>query len=464
MKNIRNDLRHLFCLLMLIVWVSNISLYQAVCDATQPRLATFVCDATPPLGQPMFSCDPLKTVEQPLLAKGAIVESDGQRYVLCAIDWCELCNGGYERFRRLIASAAETVPSRVALQAVHQHTAPLVDTDAQKLLAEAGAAELHLDLKVLEEIEHRLSEAVQKALLRLEPFNRVGVGQAKVDRVASSRRPVDAQGNICPRMSRCTDPVLRAMPEGTIDPYVKTITLAYDDKPLVRLHYYATHPQTFYGDNRASSDFVGTVREQIEQDEGVFQIYFTACGGDITVGKYNDGSKQSRQELTERLLAGVKTSIVATEYVPVGKLNWRTCPLLLPPRTDKGYSLEECLALVKDPKALPVRRLYSGAVRAAFHLRSTHPIEISCLQIGDVFLLHLPGEPVVYFQFYAQSLIPGAFVAVAGYGDCGPGYLCLEKMFSDKGGYEQTASTAVPESETLVKKAIANVLGVKVAP
>ena len=35
---------------------------------------------------------------------------------------------------------------------------------------------------------------------------------------------------------------------------LRTITLASDGRPLVRLHYYATHPQTFCCDGRVSGD------------------------------------------------------------------------------------------------------------------------------------------------------------------------------------------------------------------
>ena len=38
------------------------------------RVATFCCDITPPLGQPMFSGDVIRAVEQPLLAKGIVLE------------------------------------------------------------------------------------------------------------------------------------------------------------------------------------------------------------------------------------------------------------------------------------------------------------------------------------------------------------------------------------------------------
>ena len=67
------------------------------------------------------------------------------------------------------------------------------------------------------------------------------------------------------------------------------------------MHYYATHPQSFYRDARASYDFVGMAREKLQEEEGVFQIYFNGCGGDVAAGKYNDGTREARQGLFDRL-------------------------------------------------------------------------------------------------------------------------------------------------------------------
>jgi dienelactone hydrolase len=423
-----------------------------------PRVATFRCDVTPPLGQPLVACDTIQSVEEPLLAKGIVLESAGQRYVLCAVDWCELCNGSHDSFCSKIADAAGTTAARVAVQTVHQHTAPLVDVDAQKLMAENGLQRAHLDPKVVDEIEQRLAAAVKQSLDRFEPFDHVGVGQAKVDRVASSRRPRDQAGNIQARASYCRDPAVRALPEGTIDPWLKTITLARGDKPLVRLHYYATHPQTKYGDGRATSDVPGIAREQLQRKEGVFQIYFDGCGGDITLGKYNDGTPECRQELAGRLLAGMEAAVAATKLVPAGPVCWRTYPLLLPARTDHGFSMAECLACLRDAKRSPLLRMSYGALPAAFYQRAKRPIELSCLQVGDVYIVQLPGEPLIDFQLFAQKLKSDAFVAVAGYGDCGPGYICPAQAFRD-GGYEPTDSFVKPESEGLLKRAIAVLLG-----
>ena len=424
------------------------------------RVATFRCNITPPLGQPLVSCDRLRQVEQPLLAKGIVLEAGHQRYVLCALDWCELNNGSHDTFCIQLAAAAGTVAAHVAVQTVHQHTAPLVDSDAQKILAAAGAPELMLTPQVVDLIARRLAQAVKDSLGRLQPFDRVGTGQAKVDRVAATRRPVDAHGKVVVRYSACTDAAIRALPEGRIDPYLKTITLARGAKPLVRLHYYATHPQSNYGDGRASSDVVGDAREALERQEGVFEIYFDGCGGDITMGKYNDGSRKCRVELAKRLLAGMEASVAATKFTPVGEVVWRTYQLRLAPRDDAGFKPQQCLAVANNPKAKPVTRIDAGASRLAFQRRSQRPIELSALRFGNVEILNLPGEPMVAFQFFAQREKPGAFVAVAGYGDCGPGYLCTARAF-EEGGYEPTDSYVKPECELLLKQAITTLLADK---
>jgi hypothetical protein len=268
----------------------------------------------------------------------------------------------------------------------------------------------------------------------------------------------DGQGKIIERMSFTQDKAVRELPEGTIDPYVKTITLARGERPLVRLHYYATHPQTVYRDGRASGDLAGDAREALQRKEQVFQVYFTGCGGDITVGKYNGGSREDRRDMAERLQAGMEAAIAATTFRPPGHVQWRTQSLLLPPKTDGEYALEADQARMKDANNAPVQRTYNGAGRVAFLRRAQQPIELSSLQIGDVFMLYLPGEPMVHFQFFAQKLKAEAFVAVAGYGDGCTGYLCPEKAFGE-GGYEPGASRVKPESEAPLKKAIQALLG-----
>ncbi len=88
-------------------------------DDTGPRVATFCCDVTPPPGgHPLIWVTPVKTIEDPLLAKGIVLDDDGRRYVLCAVDWCGLCNSSYDLFRQKIARSAGTDVARVAVHCV----------------------------------------------------------------------------------------------------------------------------------------------------------------------------------------------------------------------------------------------------------------------------------------------------------------------------------------------------------
>ena len=426
-------------------------------SAAELRVATFQCDATPPIGHWLYAF-PLKTVEDPLLAKGVILEEDGVRHVLSAIDWCVLSGGAHTLLRQKMAEGAATDLANVTIHCVHVHTAPIIDTDAKRLLGEVKNPPKYYDPAFLDRVANDLEDAVRGAVARLEVCDRIGLSQAEVERVASNRR-IMVDGKVVWRgSSGGRNPKLAALPEGTIDPFLKTITFARGDKPLVRMHYYATHPQSFYRDARATYDFTGMAREKLQEEEGVFQIYFNGCGGDVAAGKYNDGTREARKGLYERLLAGMKASVAATKYQPVGPIVWRTVDLVLPPKNVPGYSPEAFQKDLVDPKKDASRRIWC-ARRVAFYERE-EPIAISSLQIGDVYMVHLPGEPMLEFQFFAQKARPDAFVAVAGYGDGCPSYICTDQAFKE-GAYEPGAGAVGPGSEEILKGAIRELVGLK---
>ncbi len=421
-------------------------------------VATFQADVTLPLGNLLYA-KPLATVEHPLLAKGIVIEAGEQRYVLCAVDWCTMRNATHAVFRSKVAAAAQTEVQNTAVQCVHQHTAPPHDASVQQLLDQQENSPSYRDLQALEDITDRLAAAVEESLTRLQPFDSVGTGQAKVNQVAAIRRVFTEDGTLLTRWSACTDPKLRAMPEGPIDPMLKTVTLALGDKPIVRMHYYATHPQSYYREGRASYDFPGIARERLQKEEGVFQIYFTGCSGDVTAGKYNNGTPEARAELAERLYTGMKASATSTEFASADKITWRCVPMQLIARTDGRYDPEKSRVTLQDPQADPGARIGAAGVLAC-SARLAKPIDVSSIQIGPARILHLPGEPMIEFQHYAQRILPEDFVAVAGYGLATPGYVCTEEAFK-QGGYEPGASNVVPGSEKDVKRAIREALAVE---
>ena len=81
---------------------------------------------------------------------------------------------------------------------------------------------------------------------------------------------------------------------------------------------------------------------------------------------------------------------------------------------------------------------------------------MTCLDLGSVLVLHLPGEPFVEYQLKAQEMRKDVFVCVAGYGDGGMGYIPTDRGFLE-GGYEPTVALAAP-CEEMLRRAMAKLL------
>ncbi|MFO0845120.1 MAG: hypothetical protein U0797_22490 [Gemmataceae bacterium] len=423
------------------------------------HLATFTCDVTPPLGHPLCGgwIEPARAVDDPLKAVGVVLLGAGAPVVLCAVDWCGLRNEAHQTWREALAKAAHTTSERVAVHCVHPHDAPFADTQAQKLI-EAAKGPPSVDLKFLDRAAAGVAAAVKVSLAATRRFTHIGIGQARVEQVASNRRVVvDGQVKFT-RTSATRDPEVRAEPEGTIDPRLKTLSFWDGDAPLATLNYYATHPMSHYGQGRVSCDFCGLARDKrAAEPDQVFQAYFTGCAGNVTAGKYNDGDPKNRATLRDRIHAGMAAAWKATQRHPVKAFGWRVVSMQFRPRREGPFGEAESRKVLEDPKATAARRTNS-AFQLAWLARVERPVEIACLDFGEAQVLHLPGEPFVEYQLEAQRLRKGRFVCVAGYGDGGMGYIPTDAAFLE-GGYEPTVALAAP-CERQLKQAMAKALGV----
>ena len=424
------------------------------------KVAGFSCDVTPPVGSPLEECHPpvATSVDTPLLAKGLVLSDEKARYALCAFDYCELRTGAHDLFRRSIADALSVNELQVEVHCIHQHDAPLYDVNAEMLMDLVPSPPHVGDPGFIGSASERVASAVRNALKRLERCTQVGCGQAKVEKFASNRRVPMPDGSIGVRYSSCTDPVLVAAPEGLTDPWLRTITFFDGDRPIVRLHYYASHPQSYYGKGHMNYDTAGLARERLEKEEGVPQIYFTGCAGNIAAGKYNDGSPEARVQLAERLYQGMKGAIAATRKEECSEISWKTSEVRFALRTEPDFSEGHFREVLEDSNQ-PYHERTKAVLALAWYerLKSRPTVDVSCYGIGPARILHLPGEAFIEYQLYAQSLRPEGFVASAAYGELGTGYICTDKAYSE-GGYEPTQSFVGPPSEARLKTAIREVL------
>lgn len=425
-------------------------------------LATFETDVTIPIGHPCMGggVAPAKEVIDPLLAHGFVLQGAGKPVVFVALDWCEIRNGAYERFRERIAKAVGTDPVRVMLCALHQHDAPIADVEAQQFLETHKAKGAICDLAFLEKAVSRVAAAAKACLPGAKPVTHLGTGAANVEMVASNRRYSDADGKVhYNRMSATRDPKIRDADAGTIDPLLKTLSFWNGDTALCALSAYATHPMSYYGKGGVTADFVGLARKMRQSEtKGVFQMYASGCSGNVTAGKYNDGSPDNRATLAGRIHAAMRAAWRATKTFPVKDVSFRSVPLALGARTSDGFSEAALLEKLKnDPKPF-------GQCLAALGLSwkkrcdAGTPIDLPVLDFGGAALALLPAESYVEFQLAAQQARPNDFVLVAGYGECGPGYVPIERAWKENDGNLTDWCWVNPGSEKRMREAIQTAL------
>jgi len=433
----------------------------AVADArekTNVSIATFSADVTPPFGHALFASHirPAESIGDPLFAKGLVLKSGELNVVLVSVDWLEIRNDAYDRWRTVLAEAAITTRDRVLLTSVHQHDTPLADLAAERILNERGVQGKLIDLDFHEACVQRVAKSLRESLDSKRAVTHFGVGQAKVERVASNRRYLDPDGT--PRhgrMSRMPRGYATDQPDGTIDPWLKTLSFWDGDTPLVALSAYATHPMSSYGGGQVSTDFPGLARARRQQETPeVPQIYMSGASGNVVAGKYNDGSRESRDRLVEQLYRAMNTAWQATTRHPIEEMSFRSASLELKPRDEGRYreeALQQQLSANSDAKTQAW-----AALGMSWHkrIRTGQKLSIPVLNLGKAQFVLLPGESYVEYQLLAQQLRPDSFVMVAGYGECSPGYIPTELAWLEKDNNLDDWCWVAPGAEPAMRNAL----------
>ena len=441
--------------------------FAAVGFAGPVKVATFDVDATPPLGSAM-AYDPVKRLDDlTLRCRGVVITGSGDPIVLCAVDWIGIANEGHDAFRDALALAAGTTPARVAVHALHQHDAPGCDFTAERLIKELGVKGYsRFEGDFHRTVIARAAEAIARALPAARTATEWGWGQAEVKEVASQRRLLGPDGKVkFTRTSSTKNAAMRAEPEGVIDPLVTSLSFWDKAGPIAVLTSYACHPQSYYRLGYPSPDFPGIARFIRSQSwPHTLHVHFNGAGGNVTAGKYNDGAWENRMVLANRLADGMKTALDRTVKKPLSDadIGWSSTPVRLP--LAPHLKADELIAKLKatQPKGYIS---YGDQLAWLRRHESGHQIDITCLRVGDSRMLHLPGELFVEYQLAAKAMRPDLHVAVAAYGDYGPGYIGSTCAY-EQGGYEvgPTSSNVAPQVEPVLIEAMKQLLEAKDTP
>lgn len=433
--------------------------------AQQFKIAHFQIDATIPIGHRCMGVLPQKSksILDGLEVHGFILLGKSSPVVIVAIDWCEIRNQSYDQWRNRIAKAARTLPERVLVSALHQHDAPVIDSGAQDLLDSVGLKGELFDRAFHEDVLNRTEQAIALAIQDAQPITHIGYAESNVKDVASNRRVVDALGKVsfARGSSSGRDPFFRETTEGLIDPTLRTISFWNDNQCIVEYHAYATHPMSYYGRGEVSADFVGLARKELARsDRSIHPIYASGCSGDVTAGKFNDGSPQAREELTLKILETMKRnrhSVAKTELTR----DWVFHCLPLELEYSKVESLQK-QAMEKelnDPNLSVEKRILAAMGLASWKrvIEDRQPIDVPCIDLGIAKILLFPGESFVGYQKIAQSISGQTPIIPVGYGESWTGYIPTDEAFKD--GFNESWLWVAPGAQTRIETVLKSLLG-----
>jgi len=151
------------------------------------------------------------------------------------------------------------------------------------------------------------------------------------------------------------------------------------------------------------------------------------------------GNVQPAREIVTPLLARGIVILGAGDPLVLCSMDWVTL-------ANASHS-EVCEAIAKA--------VGTTSDRVAVHTVHQHDAPGSDL---DANILHMPAELFVEYQIAAQGMRPDDFVAMAAYGDNGPGYIGTEVSYS-QGGYEARVARVGPAVEKMLLSAIQQLLG-----
>lgn len=437
-------------------------------DAPGFRLAVFSADVTPPVGHPLLAgatvTPDAKRVDDPLFALGFVLLGGERPVVVCSIDWCEIRNDAYDRWRDALAEAAGTTRERVLVTSIHQHDAPLPDLEAQRILEKHQAKAKIFDLEFHEQCVQRAARALKDSLSKARLVTHLGLGKGKVEKVASNRRFMTRGGKLSFDRSSMSGGKedQAAAPEGEIDPFLRTLSFWDGDRPVCALHAYAVHPMSYWGTGFVTSDFPGLARKRRQADDaGVHQIYASGASGDVTAGKYNDGNHANRAVLADRLYLGMKAAWQDTKRLPLSKAAFRSAPMLFTPRDTAGFKIAEMTAALSHPMASK-QSLAALGLSARKRFDARQQVDLPVIDFGAAQIVLLPGESYVHFQLLAQKLRPESFVLTMGYGESAAGYVAPDRAWDEGDGNLSLWCWNAPKTaEKVVTEALRTTLGAK---
>ncbi len=225
-------------------------------------------DITPPRGCPMagyYSVRGAEGTHDPLLAKALVLEKDGTKVALVALDLLSTTRGLVEESRTLIEKATGIPGKNVMISATHSHTGPVLWDGSPRADILSDGSQIAKDY--IKELPGKIAAAVKKAEEARKPA-KVSFAAGKEDGLAFNRRFHMEDGSVGWNPGKKNPKIVR--PAGPTDPSVPVVFIETDEKqpkPIATYVNFAMHLDTV-GGLYYSADYPYTLSKSLARGEG----------------------------------------------------------------------------------------------------------------------------------------------------------------------------------------------------
>lgn len=423
-------------------------------------------DITPPPGCPMagyYSARGAEGTHDPLMAKVLVLEKDGTRVALVALDLITTTRGLVEESRSLIEKQTGIPGKNVMLSATHSHTGPVL-WDGSPLSDAVGGSQ-KTAREYLKELPAKIADAVQKADSARKPA-KISFASGKEEGLAFNRRFHMADGSVGWNPGKKNPKIVR--PAGRTDasvPVVYVETTA--GKPIATYANFSMHLDTV-GGLYYSADYPYTLTKTLASVKGdeMVTVFTTGTCGDINHINVDSATPQKGHgeaaRIGTRLGAEVLRTYEKLRPAADGPLQVTSAMVELPLAPVTAEELAAAKLVIADvqagkkpaPKFLDQVQAFKAA-DVARRLDKRLTVEVQVISLGDdLAWVSLPGEIFVDLGLAIKAGSPFRQTMVAELANGSIGYIPTRVAYS-QGNYEVvSARCAEGSGEKLVDEAL----------
>lgn len=435
-------------------------------------------DITPPPGTPQGGWGAQTherglAADMPFYATALLLSREDTTAVIVDVDAIGFDAEWTDKILKRIVALTGLAQEQIRFSCTHTHAGP--NTFRLQNITEGA----DMALAYVNSLPDRIAASVCQAQKRLEPVRCAGA--EGLSGIAVNRRFRTPEGAV----------VVGRNWLGITEQGVRVLRIdTLDETPLAVIVQYACHPTTLGWENQLfSPDYPGFVRAVVEREMGCTCLFLQGAAGNLTPQRGFTGDINVCRRLghmlgleAAKIATGIETMERRERYLGVMQsgaaialyadeaqepldqtLSIVTRTVNLPAKkfgppeeleTQAEVFRREVARLRREsPEESQLRAAVARATQAGwraqnarqYHGRSTIPLEMQCIRIGDAALLSVPGEPFIEISQLIVAASPFRHTLFSGYSNGGFGYIPTREAYS-QGGYEIEATPFAPEA------------------